>query len=272
MQAIHIAKREIQIGFRNPWAYSFLALFSLFSLALLLIQAQAYMEGYTHTTGAMLNLILYLLPLMTLLLGSFSITSEKEEGSWQLLSTYPLSTSAFLGGKYLGLAAVLIAIISFGYGLSGLVGALFGKGFTLSLLLFFFLFSILLILLFLGIAVWIGTFCQNRWQALTVGVSIWFLFILAWPTLLISVLGWLPYQAIKPAVQILTILNPAELVRIFMIIKMGGGSIFGPEYYQWVDWLKTSMGTTLFAVFCLLWVVLMMAGSILAWERRRYRG
>lgn len=65
-----IAKREIKIGFRNPWAYSFMALFSLFSLALLIIQSQSFMEGYTYTTGTMLNLILYLLPLMTMLLAS----------------------------------------------------------------------------------------------------------------------------------------------------------------------------------------------------------
>ncbi|WP_232697692.1 ABC transporter permease [Brevibacillus daliensis] len=272
MQAIQIAKREVRIGFRNPWAYSFLALFSVFSLALLLIQAQAYMDGYTHTTGAMLTLILYLLPLMTILLGSFSITTEKEEGSWQLLSTYPLSTSSFLVGKYLGLALVLLVIISFGYGLSGVVGLLFGKSFSLSVLLFFFMFSLLLVLLFLGIAIWIGTLCQNRWQALTVGVSVWFLFILAWPTLLIAILGWLPYPFIKPAVQLLTILNPAELVRIFMVVKMGGGSIFGPEYYQWVTWLKGGLGTSMFYLFCLLWVSLMMVSAILVWERRRYRG
>ncbi|WP_316244826.1 ABC transporter permease [Paenibacillus senegalensis] len=140
MHWLTIATREIKLGFRNPWAYSFLVLFALFSLALLLIQSQNQISGYTSTTAGMLNLILYLLPLMTLLLGSFSLTSEKEEGGWQLLATYPLNTSAYLLGKYVGLAVVLLVIISFGFGLSGVLGVVVGKAFTpLTFALFLFL-------------------------------------------------------------------------------------------------------------------------------------
>ncbi|HZG80209.1 MAG TPA: ABC transporter permease, partial [Brevibacillus sp.] len=84
MHMYHIARRELKMGFRNPWSYSFLALFTLFTLALMVIQSRSYLEGYTYTTGTMLTLVLYLLPLMTILLSSFSLTAEKEEGSWQL--------------------------------------------------------------------------------------------------------------------------------------------------------------------------------------------
>lgn len=57
---LHIARRELKIGFRNPWAYSFLALFCTFSLGLLLIHVNNAVEGYTAVTGSMLSLILYL--------------------------------------------------------------------------------------------------------------------------------------------------------------------------------------------------------------------
>ncbi len=128
MNVLHIALREVKLGFRNPWAYSFMALFTLFSLSLLLINTQNFMQGYSSSTASMLNLILYLLPLMTLLLGSFSLTAEKEEGSWQLLSTYPLTTFSFLWGKYVGLTSVLMTIVAFGYGVTGIIGALLGNG------------------------------------------------------------------------------------------------------------------------------------------------
>ncbi|MFY0542888.1 ABC transporter permease [Brevibacillus sp. H7] len=271
MHVDKIAKREVKIGFRNPWAYSFMALFSLFTLALLIIQSQSYMEGYTYTTGSMLNLILYLLPLMTMLLGSFSVTAEKEEGSWQLLSTYSLTSGAFMWGKYIGLAVVLVSIVCFGYGFSGLIGVLIGKSFTVSALLFFLFFSVCIVLLFLGIALIVGALSGNRWQALTVGVSIWFFFILAWPSLLISVLSFLPYTWIKPAIQILTCLNPAEFVRLFSVVKLGGGSIFGPEYYQWINWIDSPMGIIWFINLCTIWIVGSMALAIFSWERRRYR-
>ena len=263
-----IAKREVKVGFRNPWSYSFMALFSLFSLGLLVIQSQSYMQGYTYTTGTMLNLIFYLLPLMTMLLSSFSLTAEKEEGSWQLLSTYAMTTSSFLLGKYLGQAVVLISIVSFGYGLSGLAGALLGKSFSATTLLFLFVFSLCIILLFLGIALLIGALSRNRWQALTMGVSIWFFYILAWPTLLISLLSFVPYTWIKPILQVVTLLNPAEFVRVFSVARLGGGSIFGPEYYKWMYWVDSPLGDMCFVALCLAWIGVTLYIAIKAWERR----
>lgn len=263
-----IAKREVKVGFRNPWSYSFLALFTLFSLGLLVIQSQSYMDGYTYSTGTMLNLILYLLPLMTMLLSSFSLTAEKEEGNWQLLSTYAMTTTSFLFGKYVGQAVVLITIVCFGYGLSGVAGVLLGKSFSITALLFLLAFSVCIILLFLGIAIVIGAVSKNRWQALTMGIAVWFFLILAWPILLISLLSFVPYTWIKPLLQIASFLNPAEFVRIFSIARLSGGSIFGPEYYKWMYWIDSPLGDVIFVALSLGWIGLTMFIAITAWERR----
>ncbi|MEK8132620.1 ABC transporter permease [Paenibacillus filicis] len=272
MNLLHIALREIKIGFRNPWAYSFMALFALFSLSLLLINAQRFVQGYSSTTSSMLNLILYLLPLMTLLLGSFSLTAEKEEGSWQLLSTYPLSTFSFIGGKYTGLTAVLMTIVAFGYGLTGVVGSVAGRGLDGQTFGMFMAFSFGLILLFLAIALVIGTVARNRWQALTIGVAVWFFTVIGWPTLLISLLGLLPYLWIKPALVVLTFLNPAELVRLFVVVKLGGGAALGPEYYTWVGWISKPSGSWMFLLVCMVWIAAAIGWAQLVWERGRSRG
>lgn len=272
MHFYHIAKRELKLGFRNPWSYSFLALFTLFTLALMVIQSRSYLEGYTYTIGSMLTLILYLLPLMTILLSSFSLTGEKEDGSWQLLSTYSLTSASYLMGKYFGQSVVLIVIVCFGFGLSGVAGALVGAGFSLATLAFLLCFSILIILMFLGIAMLIGAISNNRWQALTMGVSVWFFLILAWPTLLISVLSFVPYTWIKPILQAAIICNPAELVRFFSVIWLGGGSIFGPEYFQWVNWFDSPFGAVGFFMLLFMWICITMYAAIFIWERRRYHG
>lgn len=268
-----VAGREMKLGFRNPWSYSFLLLFTVFSLALLLLQAQNHfgMTGYTHATGTMINLVLYLLPLMTLLLGSFSLTAEKEDGGWQLLSTYSLSAAEFVAGKYAGLTVVLLSIVGVGYGLSGVVGSLAGQSFSLQTFLTLLLFSAGIVLLYLGIAVWVGSLSKNRWQALILCVGIWFLTVLAWPTLLIAALGTLPYAWIRPVLEVATLLNPAEFMRIFAVMKLGGGSVFGPEYYQWVQWVQRPGGGIVFALGCLAWIWMMLGITILAWERGRYR-
>ncbi|XID96078.1 ABC transporter permease [Paenibacillaceae bacterium WGS1546] len=269
---LQVAGREIKIGFRNPWSYSFLALFAVFSLSLLLIQSRDAVEGYSAATGGMLSLILYLLPLMTLFLGAFSLTSEKEDGSWQLLSTYPLSTFSFVAGKYAGLSVVLLAIVAFGYGLMGVVGAAVGTAIRADTYLLFVAFSAGLVLLFLSVAMIVGSLSRNRWQALTIGVALWFFLVIGWSTILIAGLGSLPYPWIKPALVFLTFCNPAELVRLFVVVKLGGGSVLGPEYYEWVGWMQGAGGTAVFLAACAGWIAVF--GGIVGWiwERGRSRG
>ena len=73
--------REIKLGFRNFWTYSFLILLTIFTIAMLLLQSSvATVQGYTDMTGTVINITLYLLPLITLLLGGFSVAVEKEDG------------------------------------------------------------------------------------------------------------------------------------------------------------------------------------------------
>ncbi|WP_128895643.1 ABC transporter permease [Longirhabdus pacifica] len=266
-----ILNRELKVGFRNPWAYSFLTLFTLFSIFLILIQAQQGMEGYTSTTGSLLHFILFLLPLMALILGSFSLTSEKEDGAWKLLATYSISTRSFIIGKFTGITILLITIILFGYGISGLFGAIFGQPIHFNTFIFFVFFSILLILLYTGISFIIGSIASNRWTALTLCVAVWFITIVGWPTILISSVGWLHYTWIKPALVVLTFLNPAELIRFFMVVQMDGGSIFGEEYYQWVNWAEGSYGSMVFGLVMLAWLMLTIFVATFIWERRRYR-
>lgn len=269
---LHVAKREIRIGFRNPWAYSFLVLFSTFSLCLLIINSQNFIQGYSGITGSMLSLTLYLLPLMTLLIGSFSLTSEKEDGSWQLLSTYPLGTLSFVAGKFIGIAAVLLVIIAFGYGLMGVISWVIGANFDVQTFFLFLVFSCLLVLLFLCVAMFIGSISRNRWQALTISVSVWFFAVIGWSTILLSVLNFVPYLWVKPVLTAATFLNPAELVRLFVVIRLGGGSILGPAYYTWVQWIQGPGGSWMFALVCSVWITCSISAVYWAWERGRFRG
>lgn len=215
------------------------------------------MQGYTDLTGTVLNITLYLLPLITLLLGGLSVTGEKESGQWGLLSTYPISSHALLWGKWIGLGAVLLTILSFSFGLAGLITLLFGQSISLHQLIFLWTFAAFLTLVYLSVAVCIGALAKNRWQSLIAGIAIWFIHILIWPTLVISTLSHLPsYKLIQPALEVITFLNPAEFIRIFSIMRLGGGAAFGADYDQWITWVQSGSGALLFLGIWLLWIVI----------------
>lgn len=270
MRILTVAQREIKLGFRSSWTYSFLVLLAIFTIAILLLQSSvATTEGYTDMTGTVLNMTLYLLPLITLLLGGFSVAVEKEDGQWQLLSTYPISAYAFLWGKWIGLAIVILIMIFFSFGVAGMITYIAGQSISFLTFLFFLLFSSVLALIYLSIALLIGSMVKNRWQALVVGITVWFLTIIIWPLLMISTLSQLPsYKLVQPTLQILTILNPAEFVRVFSIMRMGAGSVFGADYNQWIVWSTSSYGLLIFIGVFLSWILLSIFISGFIWNRR----
>lgn len=175
MHIFTVAKRELKLGFRNSWTYSFLILLTIFTIVILLLHSTIPTnQGYTEMTGTVINMTLYLLPLITLLLGGFSLTTEKEDGEWSLLSTYPISSYSFLWGKWLGLSIIKITMILFSFGIAGLLITLFGQGLNIQTFIFFLLFSIALAIVYLSISFLIGSIAKNRWQSLIGGITIWF--------------------------------------------------------------------------------------------------
>lgn len=269
-----VAQREIKLGFRNSWTYSFLILLSIFTIALFLLQSGvSTIQGYTDMVGTMMNMILYLLPLITLLLGGFSATTEKENGQWGLLSTYPITAHTFLWGKWIGLAVILLTMLLFSFGLSGVIAIVFGQALSMYSLVYFWFFSSVLTLIYLSISIFIGSFARNRWQALIVSISVWFITVIIWPLLMISTLSHLPsYKHIQPTLQFLTLLNPAEFVRVFFVMRLGAGSAFGATYDQWNTWATSSVGVIIFTGLCLTWIIASIWIGGFIWKRGDQHG
>lgn len=269
LRILTVAQREIKLGFRNSWTYSFLILLSIFTIGIFMLHSGVATSAvYTDMTGTVINMILYLLPLITLLLGGFSIAVEKEDGHWGLLSTYPLSTYSFLWGKWIGLTVILLTMLFFSFGLAGIISVIFNQALTLSTLLFFWIFSSILALVYLSIALLIGSFAKNRWQALIIGIGVWFLTVIIWPLLVIGTLSHLPsYKLIQPILQVLTILNPAEFVRVFSIMRLGAGSAFGADYDMWITWATSDYGLFIFFSIFICWIIAAILIGGFIWNR-----
>ncbi|NLI68172.1 MAG: ABC transporter permease subunit [Bacilli bacterium] len=269
MQMLTVFQRELKLGFRNSWTYSFLILFSIFTGAILLLHSSvSSIEGYTNMTGTLMNMTLYLLPLITLLLGSFSITAEKEDGHWGLLATYPLSSVSFFFGKWLGLAIILTTIIFFSFGISGILISIGGQAMNTETFIFFLAFSVLLALTYLSIAFLIGALSKNRWQALIGAIAVWFITIVIWPLLMISLLTQLPsYKLVQPTLQVLTILNPAEFIRVFSMMRLGAGSAFGADYDALITWALSNNGLIIFIIMLIIYVFVTLFISSWIWNR-----
>ncbi|BBW96437.1 ABC transporter permease subunit [Geobacillus sp. FSL W8-0032] len=226
-----IARLEWRLVMRQHSSYGFILLWVVvLSLLFFIARDTIDFAGYTNMTATTANMMLYLLPLFMLISGSFTIASEIENGQWRLLRTYPLSPAAYIAGKWLGQWFGQMILFTLSFGLSLMFSLSTGVALPMKWIIVLYRFSSALIAFFLMIGLAVGSFVSTRWQALIVSVSIWFLFVMIWPTMLIAVLNVVPYPFIAPLLKSVTLLNPAEVVRVAFVVQMGGSAVFGQVY------------------------------------------
>ena len=239
------------------------------SLLLVLERTNEAISGYTNVTWTIVNIMLYILPLFMLIFGSFSIANEMENGQWRLLCTYPLDFVSYFFGKLGGQFTAQAVCFSVAYWFSMIVALLFGINISLTWMMILYLFSLLLILFFLTIGLFIGSLVHTRWQALTLSVAVWFFLIMIWPTALIAILGTLPYPMIGALMKIAMIMNPAEFLRFFLVIRLDGGAIFGQAYDGLVPLFDE--GIVWGVLFLYAFVFIAIFGFIAVWFLKRRR-
>lgn len=273
MDVFTMYRQELRLSLRQRSFYIFLLLFFLMVAIICSIQKKVPGVGdYSNMTATLMNVILYLLPLICLLLGSFTMTQEKEDGSYLLLLSYPLSAHSYIIGKYLGQFTAQWVVVTFSFSLTGLLNLLFSFGITLKWFFLLYSFSVLLLLCFLATAILVGVITDNRWQALMSSIMIWFISIMVWPLLLLSILSFLPYPWIQPFLSYATLLNPAECLRIILTIQLGGGAVFGQPYYSLMNSLVQPLGISALLIYCFLFVAFYLVLSIHIMKRRRAHG
>ncbi len=268
----NIWRSELRMTVRQRSYYSFLILWvAVLSLLFLLQSSAPSLTGYTNTTGTVVNVALYIIPLFMLIIGAFSIANEMENGQWRLLSTYPLFTLSYVIGKIGGQFTAQLIVFTFSYGISMTIGLLAGGGFSMEWLWAIYRFSITLMFFFLVIGVAIGSFVKTRWQALSISVILWFFLIMIWPTALIGVLGLVPYTWIAPLMQALLYLNPAEYIRVSFVVNLEAGAVFGQAYDALISFMERPLSVMIDVIYFIVFLVTMLLFSMgmLEWRKRR---
>lgn len=260
-------RQEWKSSLRQKSFYLFAGLFLLIMAFIFMIQLNIDgLNSFTNVTATAFNVLLYSLPLIVMLLGSFSITEEREAGRFALLLTYPFKMTSFIMGKYLGQLVTHIIVIAFSFGVFTAMSFFFNGTTSVTGILLIFLFAVMVTAAFLAIGIVIGVLSSTRWLAMMVAIALWFIFIMIWPMLLIGALSFLKFNLVKPILLAFTVLNPAELLRVFFVIQFDGGSIFGQQYYQIIDFLKGPqsliylLGYVLFYVFGMLAISTFLIG------------
>ncbi|RSK28400.1 ABC transporter permease [Bacillus sp. HMF5848] len=270
-----ICTHELRILLRSKSIFSFAAIFSILAVTIVYfgsMTAKADFIGFNRMTASLLNLCLFIIPLLTLLIGSTFFSGEKENGLFSLLMTYPISSTQAVVGKFISLLIAIFAVVTFGYGLALIILFISAGNMPLSLFFLFYGFTLLLAMMFLAISIFVGIISSNRFQALGVSIMSWAFFVLFFEFVIMGIASIIPKQAILPMFTASILINPVEIVRVWTIVAMGSGTVFGPSLYDMTIWAEGLVGQIAFASSTILWTILPLLITVLLVKRGAYNG
>ncbi|MBZ5580978.1 MAG: ABC transporter permease subunit [Acidobacteriia bacterium] len=224
-----VAAYELKINVRNKWTLLFAFVFAALAVAIsyfgLVTEAVVGFQGFTRTTASLLNLALYLIPMIALAMGALSFTGEK--GASELLFSQPVMRGEILAGKLAGLFLSLAAATLLGFGAAGLLIAVQVGIDGLARYLAFVGFALLLAAAFLSLGAMTAILAGGRAKGLGFALFVWFVFVLFFDLLVMGVAFLLPEHAANQFIFLSLFANPVDLGRVGSLIAMGDPAVFG---------------------------------------------
>jgi len=267
-----VAATELKLAVRSRLVVLFAATFALLALALsyfgLTTAGYAGFDSFSRTAASLLNLGLYLVPLLALVLGSLSLTPPRGEA--EILLSQPIARAEVLVGKVAGLAAAVFVATLGGFAAAGVVVALKvgNEGFARYAAVA--AGASLLGVLFVGLGALLAVSTGRRDRALGASLLTWFALVFLYD---LVVLGgsnlYAGGAAMRHVLAASVLLNPIELARGAGLVVLSGVHSLGPA---WGTLIRTLGGPSLAAAWAsaavLFWLVLPTALAARVYARR----
>ena len=175
-----LLQKELRDSLRNRWFVLYTVAFTVLALGLSFLALSGAgivgFAGFGRTAASLINLVLLIVPLMALTVGAQSLAAESERGTLSYLLAQPVTRLEVFVGKYLGLALAILAALTLGFGISGLVMVANGMAYAESYLVLVGL-AFLLALTMLSVGFVISAFAHKAGIAIGISLFLWLTFV-----------------------------------------------------------------------------------------------
>lgn len=263
-----IARRELRDALRSRWFLLYTLAFALLGLAVSFVSAAGAggtgLSGFGRTAAGLVNLVLLVVPLMGLTAGAATIASDRERGMLPYLLAQPVSRGELLLGKFLGLAAALLACIALGIGTCALILAWKGLRTGSASILWLAGLSLMLALAMLSLGMLISTCARKASVAVGTAIFVWLALVFVSDLALMA--GAMAMRMRIENLLALSLVNPLQVFKMWSLLASETSlDVLGPAGL----YASEEFGPRLHAVFaaCLgAWIVvpLSIAGAVLS--------
>ena len=195
---------------------------------------------------SLLNIIMIVVPLVSIIFSTIHFYNSYE--FIELMSAQPLSRKSIFLSEYVGVAASLSLAFLVGVGVPVMLFDGSSRGIILLIS------GLLLTLTFVSLAFLAAVITRDKAKGIGLALVIWFYFSLVYDGLVLGILFSFSDYPLEKATLLLTALNPADLARIMVLMKMDISALMGFTGAVFQDFFSTNYGLMVAFGILLIWV------------------
>ena len=209
---------------------------------------------------SLLNIILIVLPLISLVFSTIHYYNSYE--FIELMLSQPMSRSRIILSEYAGVALSLLAAFLIGAGIPVSIFSPNETGITMLLT------GAALTLIFTSLSFFASVKARDKARGIGSVFLLWFYFALIYDGLILMILFSFGDYPLEKLTLLLSFLNPVDLGRIFIMLKMDVSALMGYTGALYKDFFGSIAGMSLVTVVMLLWIAVPLWLSVRLFKKK----
>jgi len=217
-------------------------------------------ENSSRAMLSLLNIVLIVLPLVSLVFTTIHYYNSYE--FIELMLSQPMSRTRILLSEFGGVCTSLLSALWIGVGIPVLLFAADATGFALLIT------GTALTVVFCSIAFLASVKSKDKSRGIGFALLLWFYFALIYDGLVLLILFALSDYPMEKFTLLLSALNPIDLGRIFIMLKMDISALMGYTGALYKDFFGSGSGVLFTTGIMLLWAAIPLWLALRSFKRK----
>jgi Cu-processing system permease protein len=209
---------------------------------------------------SLLNIVLIVVPLISMVFTTIHYFNSYE--FIELMLSQPVSRSRIIASEYAGTALSLSAAFFVGAGLPIFLFSFDETGIALVFA------GVILTIIFCSLAFLASVIAKDKVRGIGASLMLWFYFSLIYDGLVMLILFTFSDYPVEKLTLLLSSLNPIDLARIFIMLKMDISALMGYTGAVYKEFFGSGLGTAYTTGILLLWAILPVWVSIRVFRKK----
>jgi Cu-processing system permease protein len=233
-----------------------------YTLLLLIISFSVFTLQDNSDKGllSLMNIVLIIVPLICIIFSTIYIYNSAE--FIELLVSQPLQRKHLWLSLFAGVAIALTLAFFIGAGIPVLLYSFTPAGLILIGV------GLLLTLIFVAIALLAAVYTRDKAKGIGLAVLMWLYFSIIFDGLVLFILFQFADYPLEKPMLILSGLNPIDMGRILILLKMDVSALMGYTGAVFKDFFGTSSGLIITLFIMLLWILIPVSLSVRKFRKK----